>query len=465
MALRMGYRTVLVEFGISGWYDLLGIMSNLKHTLLLFLILPAMSAAADKVVLRIWAANPAKEAKTVQIKSNLPARVREHHILNRAGLDLGYDVRGDVYYVHKDVLLQPKGESGAVVEYRIEIEDIWQISPDKLDELTKHSDELIKKLNGTDSVKDAEAIHQKIKEWIADIRQRQTANSVKPGIDAIQHIKAYDDNLIVLGSVKKCVGDLENMVLGVGQDPGKLIGDIRGAAQPNRDIEISPETYKTAIIRISVKNSSETQAKEIPVSRRLPTEIKANDILDSGELLVRTDPQTGHCYVYKTKVAIPANSTVLFEIKIRDKWDVNEPRIGLLENKANMILEAVSARRAYPSIEAKLKELLLLLVEIGKQEKPTKLDGEYIAFFRRQATRLDEIEQQINRIETVLKPMEKSTKLGFKAKPPSAKSTWMIIYIILGFLALMSLLFFLRWFGKTKSEQMGKDDSQAVSGE
>ncbi len=46
-----------------------------------------------------------------------------------------------------------------------------------------------------------------------------------------------------------------------------------------------------------------------------------------------------------------------------------------------------------------------------------------------------------------LRPQTSSTKYGFKAKPPSMKTTWLIIYVILGFLALMSLLFFLRWYG------------------
>jgi uncharacterized membrane protein YuzA (DUF378 family) len=37
---------------------------------------------------------------------------------------------------------------------------------------------------------------------------------------------------------------------------------------------------------------------------------------------------------------------------------------------------------------------------------------------------------------------------------PDKRTTWIIIYIILGFLGIFSLLFFLRWFGKGKSEKV-----------
>jgi hypothetical protein len=57
-------------------------------------------------------------------------------------------------------------------------------------------------------------------------------------------------------------------------------------------------------------------------------------------------------------------------------------------------------------------------------------------------------------VESALRPKPKSTRIGIPGKPPTMKSTWMIIYIILGFLAIMSLLFFLRWFGKTGAEKM-----------
>jgi hypothetical protein len=94
------------------------------------------------------------------------------------------------------------------------------------------------------------------------------------------------------------------------------------------------------------------------------------------------------------------------------------------------------------------------LKEMEKEAGPATLNDRYVAFYRDQSVRLDVIEQKVLRIESALRPKPKTTEYGFKAKPPSMKTTWLIIYIILGFLAIMSLLFFFRWFGKTNAERM-----------
>ena len=110
------------------------------------------------------------------------------------------------------------------------------------------------------------------------------------------------------------------------------------------------------------------------------------------------------------------------------------------------------------SVENSLERIIGQLTDISKESGPKSLDQHYVAFFRDQAKRLDGLENQINRIKSALRPRSKATKMGFKAKPPSMKSTWLIIYIILGFLALFSILFFLRWYGKSKSEELGGID-------
>jgi len=53
----------------------------------------------------------------------------------------------------------------------------------------------------------------------------------------------------------------------------------------------------------------------------------------------------------------------------------------------------------------------------------------------------------VNRIDAALKPL--SPQLGFKIPAPDKRTTWLVIYAILGFLALISLLFFLRWFARS----------------
>ena len=61
------------------------------------------NALAAKLVLRIKAVNPIDKSQVVSIKSNLPQGVGTNDVLSLDGLELGYDVGNDLYYVHKDV--------------------------------------------------------------------------------------------------------------------------------------------------------------------------------------------------------------------------------------------------------------------------------------------------------------------------------------------------------------------------
>jgi hypothetical protein len=84
------------------------------------------------------------------------------------------------------------------------------------------------------------------------------------------------------------------------------------------------------------------------------------------------------------------------------------------------------------------------LDSVMKTVGPTELNPAYIAYYRRQADSLDKIEKKLNRVDAALKPLQ--TNKGFAIDAPDKKTTWLIIYIILGFLAVLSLLFFLRWY-------------------
>jgi ABC-type Na+ efflux pump permease subunit len=109
----------------------------------------------------------------------------------------------------------------------------------------------------------------------------------------------------------------------------------------------------------------------------------------------------------------------------------------------------------YPGVENAIDGIMADLSVIIGEVGPSKVDDQYVAFYRAQAERVALVEQRINRVESALKPIERTVRFGFKVKPPSEKTTWALIYIILGFLGLFSVLFFLRWFGKSKGEKMG----------
>ena len=425
-------------------------MTWLRTVITLGCLLSVLSSAyGGKVVLRIRAGNPIEKPQKVEIKSNLPPRAREGDILSLGGLDLGYDVKNDIYYVHKEIELGPN----EVTVFDVEINDIWQIPAQEIEAMAQRAGDLSAKLEDTDYRSRSEMLKQAVIDRVDDVRAQQEEAAIGPGVKPIQHIRVYEANLEAFDRVRRDVGHLENLVLGTGQDPGPLVGTV-AAASPRPEPEEPEGGYKTAVYRLTVQNTSPQFKRPIPLKQNLPLEIKARDVLDPVGLFVGVDPQTGGTYVYARGLELEANEQKLFEIKIRDKWNINEPRIDTLDAGINALLKRVISAQKYGSLEDSLRDLLGQLQAIRAESGPESLSPEYIAFYRDQGARLDLIEERLNRIEAGLRPLTTRSELGFDLEPPSPKTTWLLIYIILGFLAVISLVFFFRWYGRSKAEKM-----------
>ena len=158
-------------------------------------------------------------------------------------------------------------------------------------------------------------------------------------------------------------------------------------------------------------------------------------------------------YVFKKDVRIAPNQTLTFDVKIRDKWNINEARVRSLRERIENMAGKIGDEDQFRSVDAKLSGLKSDLGRIDNEVGPETLSSEYVSFYRNQGDRLDEIEQDIHRIEAALRPV-KQVHRGFPVQPPDLKTTWLIIYMIMGFLALISLLFFLRWMVRSKAEKM-----------
>ncbi len=409
--------------------------------ILLGIVIPGV-CQAGKLVIKIRVANPAASQRSIPIRSNLPAGVATNDILNAAGLKLGYDVKADTYFLHDTLVLQSK----EVVFREIEVRDVWQISEDDVEALGGQVVRLASMLGASRYADLGIEGRAKGEELVVAIVASQRANAISK-VSPVEHIAAYEADQIRVGELRKAVGVLENYVLATGQNPGdELVGDDPSAALPRRDAA-RPEEYGTAIYRVTVRNTSRSASRPVALKQPLPQEIEINDVLDAGGLIVREDPESGLTCLLHGGVEVEAGGSRTFEVKVRDKWNVNEPRFVHLRGRGEELLGQASGRHNIEAVrstlEQALEELAVLEVAVG----PESLSAEYIAFHRTQARALDEIERRLNRVEAALKPL--FPRVGFDFRAPDRKTTWLVIYSILGFLALLSLLFFGRWFGKS----------------
>ena len=202
----------------------------------LFALVPL--AGASKVVLRIRAGNPIEKTQTVQIKTDLPARITTNDIISLAGLNVGYDVKRDTYFVHGEVELGPR----QIVLYDVELRDVWEIPPDELAALRRRGATLAGKLKDSSLRTTADELRREVERCVDQISALQAQNSIAGGSRPIQHIRAYEANLEALGKARRLVGRIENLVLAAGIDPGSLMGSAAAEAPKLRPV-LPPGAY------------------------------------------------------------------------------------------------------------------------------------------------------------------------------------------------------------------------------
>ncbi len=409
------------------------------------LLLPlffCFNASASRLIIRIQAANTSDQPRPVPVRASLPARVSTNDIINLAGLNLGYDVKSDTYFVHGTLDLAPR----EIAVREVEIKDIWLLDEAKVRLLSDYARQMVSMLSATPHATDAAEAASRIENAVSLILQRQSENRISV-VSPVRHIQAYEENLRTLQEVRRQIGDLENQALASGINPGEtLLGDDRRSAAPRREGH-RPAAYGEAMLRITVMNSSTAHARTIPVRRELPPEVTIEDVIDAGGLSIRYDPKERLTVVYADEIEIGPLETQIFEVRIRDKWNVNGPRIDYLQDKVTDLRMTTSGRNRLAAIDNMLESAVSRLATVAGEQGPDTFSPAYISFYRRQADRLDAIENDLNRIDSALRPLE--TRRGFTIPAPDQKTTWLVIYAILGFLALISLLFFFRWFVKS----------------
>lgn len=174
-----------------------------------------------------------------------------------------------------------------------------------------------------------------------------------------------------------------------------------------------------------------------------------DDVLDANGLDVGMDAESGVAYLYKERIEMAPGESLLFSVKIRDRWNVNEPRMAAMLAEATNSLSKVVSQGDFKGLEESLANVVASLTSLQQQAGPTTVDQSYVAYYRKQAQTLDELEIVLNRVLMAIPKIDRSTKIANKIKPPSPKTTWLIIYIILGFLALFTLLFYMRWYKRS----------------
>ncbi len=139
------------------------------------------------LVLKLMIVNPSTKYKqTYPLKAYLPEEIKPDYIVGKEDLEIGYDADKKVYYVTKEVELEP----GASVVKSLKVEDIWFIAETELNQLSEEAHDLYDKLKNTQYAEQGRLLMNNIEVLLMQILERQNNSSLAP--DA--HISVYREN-------------------------------------------------------------------------------------------------------------------------------------------------------------------------------------------------------------------------------------------------------------------------------
>ena len=221
-------------------------------------------------------------------------------------------------------------------------------------------------------------------------------------------------------------------------------------------------------LKIHVANPSQKEPQTIPVKVYLPKEATPKDIKDLGGLKLDYDPDTGMYYVHD-EVALEAGQSITKTVHIEDIWVFSEEQlvsfVSRAKERASKLTEPSSAQEAagiVQQIEQKAQEIL------KRQKEADGKPAERIQAYRQGLTVITTIEQDLEALERLAQSApgrdgkgasrETDSRLALLAgsgdapeggaplgRSISMTTAWQIIFAILAFLAVLSVIFFMTW--------------------
>ncbi len=440
-----------------------------------------VSVSASTVKLKMIAANPsATEIKTLPVKTYLPKGINPQDISDKGKFEIGYDFDKSLYYAYQEVTLNPN-ES---VTLELSMQDNWTVPIDEINSLKDHTQKIVSSLKNTELYNQAKILGESVVSRLDKITEIQASAQA----NTEQEISNYEASSAVLKEVKKDVGVLEDLAMesggltGIGSEG--LIGEAASTVEPLNvqytDLDINK--LGTVKFKIELSNPSDKEA-DIPLKYYLPVEVKPEYIVDKGGLDVGYDYKRGVQYVYKDNVKLASKEKKEFTIEIKDIWTIPQQQISVLKAHTEKLMGILADSKYKEPAKYLAAKIISSLDNITSAQNNVNVSVEsHIGDYRDNLKKFDEARKEISRLErlviqsggsvgftvaegqnseavnhkserTVLrgaKGMELISKSIFHGKAPDITTSWKIIWVIIGFLAVVSFLFFILWWTQIK---------------
>jgi hypothetical protein len=242
----------------------------------------------------------------------------------------------------------------------------------------------------------------------------------------------------------------------------------------------------SVIMKMQVENPSKTDNQTVPVKVYLPKEVSPKDIIDLGDLKLDYDPETGMYFVYNS-VDLEPGQSIVKKVEMADVWVFTEEQMNSFVKEAKEMASqlagtpyAAEASAIVIGIEEKVQGIL------KRQEETAERPSEHIRAYRQGISLINTIRQDVTALERLKQdtsggedqlkgPDSKNSLAGLGnsdsripllgsggapeggaplGRSISMTAAWRIIFAILGFLGILSGVFFMTWH-RLLSKQQG----------
>lgn len=425
------------------------------------------------VKLKVVVVNPSTtEKKTAPIRYDLPKGIGPEQVVDIGNFDMKYDFNKGNYYLTGSVTLEPSEKK--VLEIRLR--DVWTIQEQYLANLKSHTASMIDRLKGTKHVKVGNSLAEKIYEQLEFISVKEKS----AGINIRERINRYYEGMVVLGEIKENIGMLENLVIDVGgiveervKIPDTLAIPIQSGALGEKDfIEL----------RIKAFNPSKSAKQATSVKYVLPSEISPRYVVDSAGLDMAYDFTKECFYLYKDDVELGPEETREYIAKIKDVWKIPEVDLSAITTHTDNLLILLKDTEYFKQAKPFADRIIECIDEIDRTQSAKVSAAEHIAYYRENMKSLQTARAQVAELEKLVSQRGASAgvtvkwaesqkgggtqvrrmrgyegidmlaKSIFRGKAPTIATTWKAIFAIIGFIGVISILFFSLWYNQAKGK-------------
>jgi len=430
-----------------------------------------LSVEAASIKLKLAVVNPSERmTQTTPVRYDLPRGIQPEHIIDRGDMDLAYDFDKGNYYVYQEVTLEPSEKKVLVIE----IEDIWLIPGKEINFLKTHTQGLIEKLEGTKHWEVGTELSEKILNKLDGISKKQRSSA----LSAREKMNLYYENIALFDATKGDIGMLENLTIDVG-------GIVEERVRVPETLAISVPLgkgigpWEVIEYRIGISNPSKEKKQTATLEWHLPAEVTPSAVLDADGLELRYDFARERFCVFG-KVELEPDEKKTFTLKIKDIWRVAEVEIKALKSHAGNLLLLLEGTEYAAEANHIKEDIFYNLDEIKTSQNLKVPPPEHIAYYRQNLKIFEMAKEDVAKLEkmstqsgstpgvTIAKAERKKgggeevkrkrgyegitliAKTIFKGKAPTVATTWKIIFSIIAFVGVVSLVFFALWHAQVR---------------